>query len=220
MLVLNDIAWPTRLLVAGFGVAVGVMIGGPALGDGGGVSTALLLAGLGVELVVIAAFPLVLGRGERAFREVVVAATAQIASGEVVPVPAIGRVVRRRVVPLGWFLPGRGGGPGPAALTVLTVIGDGPARRVAALVPVDLGLVSSKVPAALLVHPHERDVAVLEDRITAARLAEIGTDPRWGTERLPTDRTVVGGYVALAVALGLGVAAGLGVSAAVVTLAT
>lgn len=208
---LNDIAWPTRLLVAGFGLAIGVMLGGP-LGDAStGVGVALLMVGLGLEVVVIVVFPVLLRRADRRLRRELVAASAEVAQGAVEPRPAIGRVVRRRVVDLPWWLPGRGGGPGPAGLTVLTAVGDGPARRVAALVPADLGLTGVGVPALLLVHPHRPDVAVLDDRVTAAQLAAVDADPRWGSERLPTDRTVVGGYLALVASFAVGTAAGAGI---------
>ncbi|MDO9455050.1 hypothetical protein, partial [Nocardioides sp.] len=183
---LNDIAWPTRLMLAAFGVALGVIVGGPVVGGAGDYAYVLLFGGIGLELVVIFWWPVVLGRAERRFRKVLVAATAEIAAGTVVPVPAIGRVVRRRIVKLPWWMPGRGGGTGPAVVVVLTAVGDGPARRVAAVVPADLGLHLRHVPADLLVHPQHRDVAVLDDRVTRERLAVVDADPRWLTERLPT----------------------------------
>lgn len=217
---LNDIAWPTRLLCFGFGAAIGVMCGGLLVDAGSGASAAMLFVGLGVELVVITVWQAVLGRADRRLRRSVVTASGEIATGAVDAVPAIGRVVRRRVARLPFWMPGRGAGPGPSALTVLTVVGDGAPRRVAALVPAEMALQMPRTPAALLVHPHRREVAVVEDRITPQQVAEIGADPRWSTERLPTDRTVVGGYPALVAALAVGVAAGAGVSAVVVTLAT
>ncbi len=214
---LNDIAWPTRLLMFGFGAAIGVMFGGLLVDVDSDANAYLLFAGLAVELVVVLVWPVGLARAERRFRRTVVAATGEIASGAVQPVPAIGRVVRRRLVKRDSYLPGRGSAPGPSALTVLTVVGDGPARRVAALVPAQMGLAMRKVPAALLVHPHQRDVAVVDDRITPQQVAAIGADPRWGAEPLPTDRTVVGGYLALLAAVAVGIAAGVGVSALLVT---
>lgn len=216
---LNDMARPMRLLVAGFGLAIGVMLGGPIADAGSGTAFATLMVGLLLELVVLSVFPLLIGRADKRFKAEVVAASAEIATGVVEPVPAVGRLVRRRVAALPWWMPGHGGGHGRAALTVLTVVGDGPARRVAALVPVDLGLVTKGVPAVLLVHPVHRDVAVLDDRVTAERLSQVDADPRWDVERLPTDRTVVGGYLLLVAALLLGAALGAGLSAWAVTLA-
>jgi hypothetical protein len=209
-----------RLLVGGFGLAIGVILGGPLAGAGSGEALATLLVGLGLEVVVVVVLAVLLGRAERRFRAEVVAASAEIASGAVEPVPTIGRLVRRRVTDLPWWLPGRGRGHGRSALTVLTAVGDGPARRVAALVPADLGLTTRGVPALLLVHPVRRDVAVLDDRVTAERLAQVDADPRWGAERLPTDRSVVGGYLLLGASLLLGGAVGAGLSALAVMLAT
>lgn len=217
---LNDIAWPTRLLLAGFGVSIGLMLAGPVVGASSGVGFALLFVGLGLEVVVLVVFPVALGRAERRFRREVVAGTAEIAQGSVAPVPAVARVVRRRLVRLPWWLPGRGAGSGPAALLVLTVVGDGPPRRVAAVVPADLGLHGRGVPAEVLVHPTRRDVVVVDDRVTRERLATVDADPRWRAERLPSDRTVVGGYLGLLAALVVGGAVGCGVGALLVTLAT
>lgn len=217
---LNDLSWPTRLLVAGFGVALGVMASGPVLDAPGDAGLVLLLAGLALELVVISAFPLVLGRADSRLRREVVEATAEIAGGVAEPAPALGRVVRSRAVALPWWLPGRGGGSGASSLVVLTAVGDGPARRVAAVVPLDLGLHGRDVPALLLVHPRHRDVAVVDDRVTAERLAAVDADPRWRAGRLPTDRSVVGGYAGLLAALAAGIAIGTGLVAVVVALAT
>ncbi|WP_134767526.1 hypothetical protein [Nocardioides sp. 1609] len=222
---LNDLSRPTRLLIAGFGLALGLMIGGPSLGEGSGGSWALLFLGLLVELGVIGAFPVLLGRAERRFRVAVDAGTAEIARGEVTPVPAAGRVVRARAdTRHGWFLPVRGAGPAPSSLTVLVALGDGPragrdddrARRVAALVPPDLDL-GHGAPVLLLLHPGRRDVAVLDDRVAPGALAAVDADPRWTTQRLPTDRTVVGGYLALVAAAAVGVAVGFGLAALVLT---
>ncbi|MEO9324707.1 hypothetical protein ABFT23_14530 [Nocardioides sp. C4-1] len=217
---LNDIALPTRLLVAGFGAAIGIILGGVLVEASSGAALAMLVIGLGVEVAVLVAFPVVLRRGEQQFNEVVVAATHDIASGAVTPVPALGRVVRRRAVRLPWWLPGRGGGDDEPMMTVLTAVGDGEPRRVAAVVPADLGLEGRDVPALLMVHPQHRDVAVVDDRVTPDLLAEVDGDPRWTTEALPTDRSVVGGYLPLLAAALVGAALGAAFSALVVTLAT
>lgn len=217
---LNDMARHVRLLVGAFGVSIGLILGGPVADAGNGAALATLTAGVLLELVILGTFPVVVGRADKRFKAEVVAASAEIAAGAVEPVPAVGRFVRRRVADLPWWMPGRGGGHGRAALTVLTAVGDGPARRVAALVPADLGLVTKGVPAVLLVHPVHRDVAVLDDRVAAQRLVEVDADPRWGAERLPSDRTVVGGYLPLVVALLVGGALGAALSTLAVTLAT
>lgn len=217
---LNDIALPTRLLVAGFGAAIGIILGGVLVDASSGAALAMLAIGLGVEVAVLVAFPVLLRRDERRFREVVATATQEIATGAVTPVPALGRVVRRRSVRLSWWLPGRGGGDDEPMMTVLTAVGDGEPRRVAAVVPDDLGLGSRDLPALLMVHPDHRDVAVVDDRVTVDLLAQVDGDPRWTTQQLPTDRSVVGGYLPLLGAAAAGAAAGLAFSALVVTLAT
>lgn len=209
-----------RLLVGSFGVAIGLILGGPIADAGNDAALATLAAGILVELLVLGVVTVAIGRADTRFKAEVVAAGAEIASGAVDPLPAIGRFVRRRTADLPWWMPGRGGGTGRAALTVFTAVGDGPARRVAALVPADLGLVTRGVPAVLLVHPEHRDVAVLDDRVTAQRLTQVDGDPRWAAERLPSDRTVVGGYLPLLAALLLGGVVGGAVSTLVVTLAT
>ncbi len=217
---LNDLARPARLLVAAFGAAVGVMVSGVVAGAATGAASAALVVGLVLELAVLIGFAVPAARTEQRLRQDVVEGTGEIASGAVDPVPALGRVVRRRVVDLPSWSPGRGTVAGRSGLTVLTAVGDGEPRRVAALVPVALGVVSAGVPAVLLLHPTRREVAVLDDRVTAAGLAAVDGDPRWRTERLPTDRSVVGGVVAMLVASFVGTAAGAGLGALVVTLAT
>ncbi|WP_340538650.1 hypothetical protein [Nocardioides sp. GXZ039] len=222
---LNDIRWPTRALVAGFGLALGLIIGGPAFGTSGDTSDsttafALLFVGIAVELVVISAFPVWAGRAQRRFSAEVAAATDELAAGDVSPVPEIGRLVRARTERRhGWWLPVRGSGPAPSEIAVFVALGDEPPRRVAALVPPDLGFSQVRdVPAVLLVHPEHREAAVLDDRVTPDRLAEVEADPRWRTERLPSDRRVVGGYLPLGGALLLGIGTGLLIAALVLTL--
>ncbi|GAA5151328.1 hypothetical protein GCM10023340_30010 [Nocardioides marinquilinus] len=204
---LNDIAWPTRLLMVGFGVSIGLMVAGPVAGAGSGAAFALITGGVLVEVVLLLVFPVVLGVAERRMRRTLERASRDVLAGHVRPGGAVGLVVRRRVnrtTP--WFLPGRGSGPAPTAVTVLTALPDdgGPPRRVAAAVPTTLGALGRGTPAALLLHPTERDVAVLDDRVGPQRLHEIAGDPRWRSLRLPTDRTVVGGYLPLLAALVVG----------------
>lgn len=94
--------------------------------------------------------------------------------------------------------------PGLAHSMAFTVLPpDGPPRRVAALSPVVLRKGTS---AWLALHPTLPEVGVLDLRATHHDVAAAAADPRWLTERLPTDRTVVGGYAMLGVA---GVAGGL-----------
>jgi hypothetical protein len=219
--VLNDLARPVRLLMAGFGVSIGLMLAGPVAGADSGTAFGLLFLGLGVEIALLFVFPPVLSLAERRLRRTLERASHEIVAGAVTPGHAVGLVVRRRVnrtTP--WFLPGRGSGPAPTAVTVITALPDdgGPPRRVAAAVPVDLGALGRGTPAALLLHPTEREVAVLDDRVDPRRLHEIAADPRWREQRLPTDRTVVGGYLALVGALVLGGVVGLGLGVTAVSL--
>ncbi|MDO9457107.1 hypothetical protein, partial [Nocardioides sp.] len=72
----------------------------------------------------------------------------------------------------------------------------------------------------LLLHPDRREVAAVDDRVTVERLGAVDADPRWRSERLPSDRTVVGGYLGLLAAVTVGTAVGVGLAALVVTLAT
>ncbi|WP_139981138.1 hypothetical protein [Nocardioides litoris] len=210
---LNDIATPTRLLVGVMGLTVGALLGGPVAGASPlaiGVSVVVAAA---VQVVLMTGVVVWLQRADRRFLAEVERGTGEIARGAVVPQPAIGRVVRQKTVRVASWGPGRGTLPPPTGATVLTAVGDGPARRVCALVPSDLGLHHRGVPALLLLHPDRPEVAVLDDRATYDGLVRVDADPRWRTERLPTDRTVVGGYVGLLLALLVAGAAGVGVSA-------
>ncbi len=112
------------------------------------------------------------------------------------------RVLRSRrvrgVVPavLGAPTPAQGD---PSAMVFTVLAPDGPPRRVAALVPEALlPHLSAGGPAVLGLHPDDAEVAVLDTRVDAGRLAVAAADPRWRTERLPTDRSVVGGWLPLA----------------------
>lgn len=62
----------------------------------------------------------------------------------------------------------------------------------------------------MLLDPDEREVALLDDRVMPEDLRRVVADPRWRTERLPTDRTVMGGWAVAALCALAGFAAGLG----------
>ena len=51
--------------------------------------------------------------------------------------------------------------------------------------------------AALPFHPTLTDVSLLDEAADPARLAAIAADPRWQSAVLPTDPSVVGGYLPL-----------------------
>ncbi len=56
--------------------------------------------------------------------------------------------------------------------------------------------------------------------VTPDQLAAVAEHPRWRTQSLSTDRTVVGGYLAAAGCAALGLVVGLGLDLLVVRLAT
>lgn len=105
---------------------------------------------------------------------------------------------------------GRASGSGTrTAVLVLDVVGDGPPRRVAALVPPDFALGARKQFVSLALHPELPEVAVVDLRADPREVARAAAaDTRWGTEKLRSDRMVVGGYLALAAAWLLGLVVG------------
>lgn len=221
---LNDLARQTRtmlfLQMLGPAVMVGSFFG--ISGEHWGVVITLFCLGLlttvgwGVGVLVWTR------RTDRAFKATLARAGEELVTGRVTGVPAAGRVARRRIAAKhpSYLATTPQPIPAPSVILVVTALAaDGP-RRVAALVPATIGLESRKAPVAVLLHPHEREAAVLDDRVTPEQLAAIDADPRWGSEDLPTDRTVVGGYLPVLVAALLGVAAGLGLDLLVVALAT
>ncbi|CAN5130728.1 hypothetical protein BH09ACT12_BH09ACT12_03610 [soil metagenome] len=180
----------------------------------------LLVASLLLEALACLALPVFLRRCDARFRARLDAATGDIASGRVATIPAIGRVVGRRTARRGgWYLPCGGFGFGPRDLTILAVLGDGAPRRVAAVVPSTLGLAVPRGSTAVLLHPDDREMAVVDDRSTSEQLELIEADPRWSLDVLPTDRSVLGGYQALLGSLLGGVVCGFAVIAVIASLA-
>ncbi len=166
---LNDIAaftrWSSFLQTLGPGVAFGGsyagLVGHPA-------AFPLLMTGL-VLIIAWGVGISVVGRSrERRVVEETVLGSDEIVAGAVVPVPAIGRVVRRRIkADAPAYSAGAPRLPGPAAMVVLEAVGDGPPRR----------------------------VAVLDTAVSPGRLEQIARDPRWGVSPTVTDRSVVGGWL-------------------------
>ncbi|MCW2792424.1 MAG: hypothetical protein JWO76_1522 [Nocardioides sp.] len=212
---LNDRALLTRVcyfaLTLGFGLTSGAIV---LLSehetlwlDLFGVGSALMLAAaIGEEVVS--------RRADRELRAEIVRGSTEIVSGTVVADPVPARIARRRLVPGPPFLLGH---PGPVSgkglMIVATALVDGPARRVAALVPADLLLQLRKGhPVALAVHPARPDVAVLDLSADNDRLAQIEGDPRWLEDAIPTDRSISGGaFAKLGMSLA-GLAVGVGVA--------
>lgn len=221
---LNDLARQTRAMLFVQMLGSGLMVGSMFGVVDGDVTLTLVLAAVGLVVTLGWAVGMVVWnrRVDRAFKAMLVRAGEEVVTGRVTGIPAIGRVHRRRIArrepsyladtphPL----------PGPSVVLVATVLAEGGARRVGVLVPAMLGLESRKAPVAVLLHPDEREAAVLDNRVTPAQLAAIDGDPRWGTERLPTDRSVVGGYLPVLGCAVLGLAVGIGLDLLVVLLAT
>lgn len=194
---LNDIAaftrWSSFLQTLGPGVAFGGsyagLVGHPA-------AFPLLMTGL-VLIIAWGVGISVVGRSrERRVVEETVRGSDEIVAGAVVPAPAIGRVVRRRIkADAPAYSAGAPRLPGPAAMVVLEAVGDGPPRRVAVLVPAWVGLHLRGQLADLWLHPHRREVAVLDTAVSPGRLEQIARDPRWGVSPTVTDRSVVGGWL-------------------------
>ncbi len=219
---LNDIAWPTRIAMAAMGVAMSLMAGGPLLDSDLDSSVFAVLAGSGALLLILVLVSTVVlpSLADRSFRSALSDGIEEIAVGEVAPVAVPARVVRRSLDRhRSSFMPGSGHAPGPSVVLVLAVLPpDSAPRRVAALVPAQLGLRLRRAPAVVLLHPERPEVAVVDDRVSAEQLAAVSADLRWGTERLPTDRRVVGGYLALVASVIVGAAIGLALVAAILKL--
>lgn len=221
---LNDLSRQTRTMLFLQMLGSGLLFGAVFAIDGEHWTLTAVLATVGLVVTVGWAVGVVVWnrRVDRAFQAMLVRAGDEIVTGQVTGTPAVGRVHRRRIARRApAYLVGTPAAlPGPSVVLVVTALADDGARRVGALVPALVGLESRKAPVALLLHPHEREAAVLDDRVTPDRLAAVGADPRWRTESLPTDRTVVGGYLAAAGCGVLGLVAGLGLDLLVVRLAT
>lgn len=201
---LNDLSVFTRLAIFCQMLPLGLFLGTvPFAGDN---RVFALCFGLGafVEVAWAVWFVVTIRRMDRRFKKDVAAGSSELvgagATGPVPGTPVFGRVVRTRpakgydayLIEPGRLAP-------PADLTVFTAIGDGAPRRVAAMVPASFKLPRGQ-SALLLAHPERREVAVLESRATPDHLAGAAGDPRWKSERLPTDRSVVGGWAIVAAA--------------------
>lgn len=212
---LNDLSGHMRafLLVNGMGmwVIVGAIFGMSPERGFTGVFVAIAVGLLTVIATGVWWLTSVRSREARLVREVT-QGSEQIMSGAVTPRRAIGRVAYGRRKSSPGFLMSRGGSPAPSQMVVVGVVGDGAPRRVALAVPAAMGGMLPKGTAvALALHPTHPEVAVLEDRVTPQDLAAINADPRWATERLPTNLSVIGGPVTYAfMVLGMILGVGLG----------
>lgn len=222
--VLNDLSRQTRTMLFLQMLGSGLLFGAVFAIGGEHWTLTVALAALGFAVTVGWAVGVVVWnrRVDRAFKAMLVRAGEEIVTGAVTGTPAVGRVHRRRIArhEPAYVVGSPAALSGPSVVLVVTALADDGARRVGALVPALVGLESRRAPVALLLHPHEREAAVLDDRVTPAQLAVVAEDPRWRTQSLPTDRTVVGGYLAAAGCAALGLVVGLGLDLLVVRLAT
>lgn len=221
---LNDLARQTRIMCFTQIFGPALMFGAVFAIDGEHWVLAGTLFGIGLLVTLGWGIGVVLWnrRADHRFRSLLEQGGGDLVSGRVTGTPAVGTVVRRRLARHSpSFLVGTPGPlEGPSAILVVTVLADEGARRVAALVPAMIALHARKAPVAVLLHPEESEVAVLDPRVTPEQLAAIPGDPRWQTERLPTDRSVAGGWLPVLAFVVLGLVAGLGLDWVVVALAT
>ncbi|WP_341928040.1 hypothetical protein [Nocardioides psychrotolerans] len=221
---LNDLARQTRIMLFAQLLGPALLFGSVLAVDGEHWVVFGSLVGLGILVTIGWAIGVVVWnrRADRRFRAALEEGAAALVAGRVAGVPAPGLVVRRKLARRSpSFLVGTAGPiEGPSAVLAITVLAEGGARRVAALVPAMLALHARKAPVAVLLHPDDPEVAVLDPRVGQSQLAAITEDPRWRSETLPTDRTVVGGWLPLVGCALLGVAVGVGFDWLVVTLAT
>ncbi|KQY63940.1 MULTISPECIES: hypothetical protein [unclassified Nocardioides] len=209
---LNDLSTFTRATIFGQLVPLGMLWGAIAGMDSSDPDVNRLVVIAGVSLLWMVGWGVfvawVPGRAARRLHAEVERGSREIISGTTTAPIAPARVVRERrwkknpPLALG-AEEGRGAAAYSVAFTVLPP--DGPPRRVATLSPVSL---SKGTSALVALHPDLREVGVLDMRVTNAQVETSARDPRWRTDRLPTDRTVVGGYLMLVVALVAGIAAG------------
>ena len=221
---LNDLARQTRIMLFTQMLGPALMFGAVLAINGEHWAVALTLLTLGA----VAKLGWGIGvavwnrRADRRFRSMLEHAGADLVSGRVAGLPAVGTVVRRKLARRSpSFMVGIAGPiEGPSAVLAITVLADTGARRVAALVPAMLALHARKAPVAVLLHPDEPEVAVLDPRVSQQQLTAIAEDPRWDTEPLPTDRSVIGGWLPALGCAALGIVVGVGFDWLVVTLAT
>lgn len=217
---LNDLATFTRKIMFFQALPLGLLLAlfaVPAMGfpDGAMDNLAAMLGLLVAFLVLEVAWAVgVIVTSRRADRRLVAElerGSREIVEGRVRPRTAVGQVRRRRVKRSQWTdVPGAVRASGTHTLVVvLDVVGDGPPRRVAALVPPDFALGARKQFVSLALHPELPEVAVVDLGADLREVAEAAAaDARWRTEKPRSDRVVVGGYLALAAAWLLGLAAG------------
>jgi hypothetical protein len=217
---LNDVARPVRLLSLSTSLWAALMVTSMLLlwRDGITAVVGFLVGVVGWIATMVCQIVWTLRTNGRVLQQAVVA-SSEIVAGRVQPVRVPGRVVRTRpgrrrpaYVDSGQLPPGH-----PSRSLLANVLTDAGPRRALALVPAELPLTARDRPVALLLHPTSPGLAVLDTSIDPAALAAGDADPRWSTERLPTEGSIAGGWTAAVACALLGVA--VGVLAAVVLVA-
>ncbi|MEP1122930.1 MAG: hypothetical protein ABJH68_03450 [Ilumatobacter sp.] len=215
---LNDLSSVTRRLVVAQSMAIGMFLGLVLVLDADTapeVTIGVMLTALLVFLACSFGFAAWSRRAQSRLITDVEVASRSIVRGEVDPVGVAGRTVRsRKAGSADGFLASRSDplGDGASIVVATALAVDGP-RRVAFLAPTSIASNLKTAPVALKLHPAEREVAVLDDLVHRDQLAAIAADPRWTSEELPTDRSVVGGWLPLVGSMLLGVTSGCGVVA-------
>lgn len=198
---LNDLSAYTRATIFGQMIPFGLLIGSSLgmLSSGPDLTKTYWLFGIAMTFLVVWGVVVVVWprRMARRMHAEIDRGSREIHAGTTAAALVPARVVRRRNWKRNrpWGLGAEEFSLGPAHSTAFTVLPpDGPARRVGALTPVPLNPGSS---AVLALHPMLPEVGVIGLRATNDDVAAAAADPRWRSERLPTDRTVVGGYLML-----------------------
>lgn len=197
---LNDVSLRTRLYTFVVGLSVGLVCGPLAatiarpFDVGTGSVIAVLVAAIVVLLLASNVMFALMYLDTFRFWEQVVIGSQEILAGTVSTVSVPGRVLAHRISrgrPHFSILGGRQAGEG--LVLPVTVVGDGPPRRVALLAPVLPALRHHGAPLVVALHPERPEVGVLDDRVSAADLAAAARDPRWA-DRLPTNGSTAGGW--------------------------
>ncbi|MQW76498.1 hypothetical protein GHK92_11480 [Nocardioides sp. dk4132] len=205
---LNDVSRRTRLYTFVMGLSVGLVFGplvatiARPLDVGTGSVIAFPVAAIVVMVLASNVMFASLYLDTFRFWEQVVIGSQEIVAGTVSTVSVPGRVLTHRISrgrPHFSILGGRQAGEG--LLLPVTVVGDGPPRRVALLAPVLPALQHRDAPLVVALHPERPEVGVLDDRVGVADLEAAAHDPRWA-DRLPTNGSTAGGWGKL-VACGL-----------------
>ncbi len=200
---LNDVSLRMRLFTFAIGLSLGLVFGPTAalsarpFDAGTGPVTAFAVVGI-LAMVLVSNVMIGLTYLDTfRFWEQVVIGSQEIVAGTVSTVSVPGRVLTHRISrgrPHFSILGGRQAGAG--LVLPVTVVGDGPPRRVALLSPVLPALQHRDAPLVVALHPERPEVGVLDDRVSVADVAAAARDPRWA-DRLPTNLSTGGGGWAL-----------------------